>query len=70
MLRPLPEQVHGTDATVDVQLRRLFEGTVLSEAEAGDFVMKELQKVCNPRGPSQMFLKPSCMPCRQVQHLR
>lgn len=44
-LHPLPEEVHGTE-TMDVQLRRLLDGEVLSESQAAEAAAKELEKAC------------------------
>ena len=44
-VHPLPEEVHGTE-TVDVQLRRLLDGEVLSESQAVEAAAKELEKAC------------------------
>lgn len=43
-LCPLPEEVHGTDAAIDVRLRRLLDGMVLSESELAEFSTNELNK--------------------------
>ncbi len=50
-LRPLPEEVHGTEAAVEVRLRRLLDGTVLSEAELADIRTNEIKKVGARNGP-------------------
>ena len=44
-LQPLPEEMHGPDAGVDVRLRRLLDGVVLSDNEVTEYSSKELLKV-------------------------
>lgn len=44
-LQPLPEEVHGTGAGVDVRLRRLLDGIMLSDNEIAEHSAKELLKV-------------------------
>ena len=44
-LRPLPEEVYGTEAAVDIRLRQLLDGSVLSESETAGITANELQKV-------------------------
>ena len=44
-LQPLPEEVHGPNAGVDVRLRRLLDGSMLSDEEVAEYSAKELLKV-------------------------
>ena len=44
-LRPQPEEVYGTEAAIDVRLRRLLDGrVVLQEAELAEYNTTEVHR--------------------------